>query len=319
MKKIFPLLGLFFGIVSCNPKEVAVEINVPEGIQTTQVDMGGDYEYQIYYSFTTNKEVSRNLKSAWDIAFESTETGYHILLNSSKLMYASKITNRTFEAITDTTGYEANKKIDNPNGDFNETAINDWRTDQPTYLLNLGIIGITEYGFAKFQPLSVDEDKYIFRYQILGDNKIDTIEILKDLQYNLVHFSLLESKPVAIEPLKDNWDLCFTQYTQQIPIDYMVTGVLTNKHHIISSQLTSSNFSNINIDSVQSLTYTSDANQIGYEWKAYDFNSGRYTVNPNKIFVLKKDQVFIKMRFIDFYNAAGSKGAPKWEYEYLQP
>lgn len=68
----------------------------------------------------------------------------------------------------------------------------------------------------------------------------------------------------------------------------------------------------------QQLSYSSRRDLIGYDWKRYDFNTGTYTVDLSRYFVIRTaPMTYYKLRFIDFYDGQGRKGNVKIEYEPL--
>jgi hypothetical protein len=77
-------------------------------------------------------------------------------------------------------------------------------------------------------------------------------------------------------------------------------------------------FENITEEIILKLELSTKLDAIGYDWKAYNFDSGVYQVDTKKAFVLKDRKGFVyKFHFIDFYNNSGQKGAPKVEYQKL--
>src|SRR5690554_4194374 len=112
----FLVLGCLF---ACEKEELPVPEHQSGDLQQASVDLGVDYEYQIFYDLQSNKVVSTNHKDIWDLAFECAENGNHIVLNSSKLMFAFDTKIQDFEAVNDTASLGKNKKWDHPSGDLN--------------------------------------------------------------------------------------------------------------------------------------------------------------------------------------------------------
>ena len=86
------------------------------------------------------------------------------------------------------------------------------------------------------------------------------------------------------EPLSSDWDITFTKYstdypTQQGTMPYSVTGVLQNNGIEVAEAnniASPSTYTNYNGHS-----FLTDINEIGYDWKYYDFASGSYLFDPN--------------------------------------
>jgi hypothetical protein len=96
---------------------------------------------------------------------------------------------------------------------------------------------------------------------------------------------------------------------------YSVTGPLTNRRFVKTSVDTSFNFEEIKYENVLDLTYSQHPNTIGHDWKWFDLGKGAYIINPNINYVLQTANGIYKLHFIGFYNDAGEKGYPKFEYQ----
>ena len=71
-----------FILTSCI-KEIPIEVHSEGDINLVQIEMGSDYDNQLFYSLSNNDIVNQNLETEWDIAFECSNYGSHIILNSS--------------------------------------------------------------------------------------------------------------------------------------------------------------------------------------------------------------------------------------------
>lgn len=315
MNKLYLFLALA-GLAACTTKELPV----PKRAESThQISLGADYGYQVFYSLTEDREVSRNERTNWDLALEAATDGYHIYLNSSKLMYAWNTDQQDFDAVTDTIGFGAGKKMDAANGYADSTAIGDWRGAHPVYIIDRGITAEGAYGMVKIQVTEVTETQYTLSFQDLSGGEKHTLNLQKDPLYNSVFLSFNEGgKSVSVEPPKDKWDICFTQYSVEIPIPYMVTGVLTNRYQTLAAIDSSLGFEAIDLAFAQQVDFTNAIDVIGYDWKSFDLNTGLYQVDIAKNYIVKTSEGFyFKLHFVDFYNDQGEKGYPKWVAQRL--
>lgn len=322
MKPYFLYLGLLcIGFCSCEKKEFPVPVHDPGNVITTSVDMGSTYEWQIYYDLETNRMVSKNLKTAWDLAFEASAEGFHVVLNSSKSTFCYNTANSVFESVTDTLGFSSHKRWDEPSGNLDSTAIGDWRSTNPVYIIDRGYNSSgTHLGFKKIQLLSVSNSTYTFKCGSLNNSNTEIISFAKNNTYNMNFFSFDNVNTVlAIEPPKDEWDMCFTQYTHVFynPTQpYLVTGCITNRYQTSVAKAPVSDFNAIVYSTVESYSFSSNINTIGYDWKT--FSGSTYITDPSKIYILKnRHDKYYKLHFIDFYNSSGLKGNPTWEYQAL--
>ena len=133
---------------------------------------------------------------------------------------------------------------------------------------------------------------YTFRYANLdGSNQI--VQSINKSNYpgkNFIYYSLDQDLIQDREPLSSDWDITFTKYstdypTQQGTMPYSVTGVLQNngievaEANNIASPGTYTNYNGH--------SFLTDINEIGYDWKYYDFASGSYLLDPNTCFFVK--------------------------------
>jgi hypothetical protein len=127
-----------------------------------------------------------------------------------------------------------------------------------------------------------------------------------------------------VEPPDTAYDIVFTQYTTMlytdlgVPYPYLVTGVLSNRKGVEVAVDTLRPFALHTKETAMGLSYSSNLDMIGYDWKYYNFDDGTYTIRPKYCYLIRtvRGSLF-KVRFIGFYNKNGSKGYPAFEYEKL--
>jgi hypothetical protein len=306
-------------LFSCQKEELPVPAHEPGNVITTSVNMNSNYKYQIYYDLSSNTIVSQNLKTSWDMGFETSSSGYRIILNTSKAMFARNTNNGNFTSVTDTNGFTNNKRWDAPSGNLDSTAIGDWRANNHVYVIDRGYSesGIHQ-GFRKIQFQSFDTKKYTIRFSDINGAGDVTMQIEKDSTYNFVFLSF-DNGIVKVEPPKSDWDLCFTQYLHIFynPTNpYLVTGCLLNRNNTLAIMDSSKTFSQIGYSDVGSHVLSPSINTIGYNWKLY--NGATYITLTQMNYLIKDSEgYYYKLHFIDFYNTSGVKGNPKWEYQRL--
>lgn len=320
-KHPFTLFAFVFLLNSCKKEELPVPAHDPGNVITATVNMEANYKWQIYYDLKTNSVVGQNLKTAWDLGFEATPTGYRIILNTSKAMFARNTGNTNFTDITDTLGFSASKKWDEPSGNLDSTAIGDWRATKNVYVIDRGYdeTGVHQ-GFRKIQFITVDANKYIVRFSQLNGTEDITLQINKDSTYNFQFLSFATNNVLIIEPPKTTWDLVFTQYTHifidPTPTPYLVTGCLLNRFSTSAKMDSLVTFASIDLQVAQNFILSSNINVIGYNWKTY--TNGVFKTHPQMNYIIKDSEGFYyKLHFIDFYNGSGIKGNPKWEFQQL--
>jgi hypothetical protein len=316
--KLIYIIILFAG---CEQSEIAIEKHPMGEAEINQITMGSDYSQQIYYSMKNNISMT-NTKTAWDLAFGSSEGNSQIIINSSTFSQIAKLEDHFFEDPVTVTDLKWG--WDNPKGIFNGTAFNNLQ-NSTTFILDRGYnLNGTSRGYRKVKVDSINSEGYFITYAKLDNTELGNIKIKKDSMFNFQYLSFENNNIVTIEPDKSNWDLVFTQYTHLF-IDnvetpaYLVTGVLTNYlNNVLIAKDTIHSFKEITIELIDYYNFSNHQDEIGYNWKTYSFDSQSYTVRTDITYIVKDiSNRYFKMHFIDFYNDNGEKGYPKFEIQEL--
>lgn len=268
------------------------------------VSIGAGYAKQTWYSLP-NDEQGSAAKSNWDIAFETSGMGSSVFINSvtGTTLWGYPKSDTLGWTNTDTTGITTWTKRYNSDTSWAlgamgryASATNPFDLDWGQYSMithyvtgdSIYIIKLANNQYKKLWIVSLISGQYTFKYADLNGSNQQTATITKT-NYNtknLVYYSLQNNATLDREPASSTWDIVFTQYTTFIPTAYGVTGVLHNKgvrtakvQHL-QSPLTYSNYSSQN--------YLSAINTIGYDWKAYDFNTNSYLVNDSTAYFVKR-------------------------------
>jgi hypothetical protein len=294
------------------------------------------YTNQIYFDLEKGEEVSVNNKNEWDLGFESSAEGSHIILNTSAFMVAANTGITDFNQVTDTTGLQW--KFDKSDGNLDSTAIGSWFSigqfdtiySQNVFIINRGYtdLGMLR-GLKKIQFDRVSVNQFHFRFANLDGSEEHDFSVQKDPEVSFTCFSFTDrGQQLSFEPPFDTWDILFSQYTTLLytdegnPYPYLVTGVLLNRRNVEASIDTIHDFSSIDNQEAESLELHSTLDYIGYDWKKLegDVNSGNvtYTIVPGRSYIIRNRKGFIfKLRFTGFYNNQGEKGYPTIEFKLL--
>ena len=320
MKKLLIIIILHTVFTSCEKEELPIQPHSVGDIISQQIDLNQDYRYQVFYDLSSNTISSTNIKTDWDLGFESSVDGYHIKLNSSTYSSLSFLDNINFN---DTLTIDNLSWFwDNPNGSLDSTAFGDYRLLERVYIIDRGFnISGNKRGYKKMVIDSVTANYYLISYANLDNTNSFTFQLDKDPNVNFTSFSFNENEVVNFEPNKLDWDLLFTQYTHlyndTTTPSYLVTGVLNNNNITIAIDTTYS-FEEINYDYISSFVFDDNQNSIGFNWKEYDLTSGVYTVFANINYIIRDNELrYYKLHFIDFDNDLGVKGYPKFEIQEL--
>jgi hypothetical protein len=318
--RCFPGIIIAAFLTGCNQGEIPISPHASGDLETSMIEIGSEYNNQIFYNLESNSVVSQNEKTDWDLGFLTEVDDWHIVVNSSKAGGVWRVENLDFEEIPEIEYAVWN--FDSPDGNLDSTAIDDYRNSDKFYVIDLGYSSTADQlGYMKLKIDSVNDSGYFIRTADLEHEVESSIFIEKDADLHRVCFSFSENFAVDIEPLSSDWDMLFTQYTNLFydPFSaYLVTGVLINSQYISVALDSEKDFSEITYEDIESYTFSSNQDVIGYDWKQFDFDIGYYFVSEEKNYIIKDglDQYF-KIHFIDFYNDLGEKGHPTFEIQQL--
>jgi hypothetical protein len=327
MRFLATYIIFLFALTSCFEEDVMVSPHDPGNLTAGIAELTETYKYQVFYDLETNSAIKQNIISEWDLGFETSDSGWHVILNTSKMMLAGNTGQTDFEKVKSSSGLAMN--YDPSNGNLDSTAIGNWYKLPDGKPASLGYIYVIDRGTdensdavgeKKVTFNFQDENTYSVRFANLNGSGEKSMIIPKDTSVNFVCFSF-EKGIVEIEPRKNNWDLQFGKYSTLLftdagdPYPYLVTGVLLNPYKTVAALDTIHQFDEVSFDIAEEQNFVNKKDIIGYEWKDYDFDNGMYKVNPEKIYILRnRIGFYYKLRFIDYYNSTGEKGFPTFEF-----
>ncbi len=326
---------LIIVFASCEKEDDAVVLPPPGSMQTMVANMGIYYDNQVYVDFETGNQKVVPYR-AYDLAFEASPSGYRIYLNTGKYMFVANSGN-TDMATADSTGLPWGTETDNLYDDstaFTNLAAVGMQSANQVYIIDRG--RTEHFGSArwrKMQVLWVTPTEYRIRFSLYNNTQVTEFTIPKNDNYSLMYFSFENGGQMAdVAPVKNNWDMVFTKYTHiylNEPVTspyryYIVCGAILNKWSDNENAIAKKDstpaykpFMDITAADLGTFGFNKNAAQIGFEWKNYDFNLG-YTIMPNQYYMLKDPSgYYYKIRFIDFYDDQGNKGAASFEYQRL--
>lgn len=328
-----PLLFVLL-LSACFKKEDAIVL--PTGSsEITTVFLGTDYEKDMYFDIGTNS-FQEKPSADWDIRFQTEPGAFGVFLNTGNNIIARKIlVSKLTEFNANDTNYFRSVKelVDAPDGKMESSAIGDWRiykSDPPDripgiYVIELSYASGTDR-FKRLQLLDYNDTAYFVRITNLYQVSTDTLIIPKDKSRNYTYYSFKNGGRIVdnAEPDKSSWDLVFTRYKHIFygilpgnePFPYRVAGVLSSPNKVVIARDSSDRFNDITAASIPDYTFSDNLNVIGYDWKSHAFGAaGNYTVNSKLTYIIRDtDGDYYKLRFLDFYNAKGEKGYPKFEF-----
>lgn len=310
-------------LTACFPEDERV---IPVRRFTT-IELLNDYSQGQFYQLSTDSVVLTIQNSTWDLAFECSDEGSHILLNTANFMFATLTELQSVEDSLDSS-LPFDWKWDATDGNLDSTALSGWQLNPgKVYLINRGTLSPQ---FVKISFEGVYGQTYRFQYQLVDDSLVYTREVNKDTSYHFVHFSFDSHSELKAEPPKTEWDLYFTRYTYifyqgdpdaPIPfsdeyLPYIVVGTFTNYlSGVLTAEDREKNFDDVLLADTADFDFQADKDVIGWNWKVFNFSTYSI-VNPLFFVVKATDHQIYKLHFVNFYQS-GYKGYPAFEVKKL--
>jgi hypothetical protein len=305
------------------PEEPIVLPQVDGTLKLGSVQMGADYRTQIFMKLDDLSTVSIDNQS-WDFYMDADSAGSNIYINGGKGVLISR------------TGYKQFRQMPDPNtlkwiwdaedGDPDSLALSGWRDPggnsyEEVYIVDRGSYIQGPDRYVQMKVLSVSGSD--FRVMLADMHGADQHEVVVDKDPSKAHVYLsLEHGGHALnpEPARDAWDICFLRYRHVYPefnppLLYSVCGIYINTGELEAAVDSTLNFADVTWSTFPESRFNGKRNALGFDWKVYNFDNGRYVARSSVTYVVKTHSplAYYKMRFIDFYDDNGTKGTPRFE------
>lgn len=354
--------GVKFSIVEIDYREGAniqgynthtVSFNVKTGGTETPQIGGPNEQHQVYFDLSTGAYQSV-LRDSWDLGFYAGDD-FRVILNGSIYMAAKGLEIYDIDAITEaqipnayfsevaigTFNPDNDEYVDDPSGNIAGTAIQEIQVtpeENQVYLVNLGFevsnttpnngsvaVAGDARGWRKIRIIRQDGG-YLLQYAKLNETTHQQIFVPKTPEYNFNHFSFNTESLVQVQPPKENWDLCFTVFTNVITdnngnpagsygfSDFVINNVLAGAKAFMLRTTDGYSYDDYVLNEEEAnLLLSDDQRVIGGNWRDV-FNS----VYENRFFVLKDTEGnWYKIKFLALKNEEGERGHPKFVYQLL--
>lgn len=290
--------------------------------------------YQSYFDFETGRVLSSASVHAWQLGFECTPEGWHIITNSGDNWFIYN-TGQTDPNEPMNMPAKVDHLFDDPSAFPDSTAVGNWTTINPegnTYTHNIYLLG--HYENSRFNDikqvvfLSVDDTSYRFSFSEGSSGLSDTIQIIKNDSVGFVYFSFDTKSQVNFEPASEVWDLAFAPYYDMatnfgVTIPYPVGGSFINAGYTEAALDSVNTFENIQAGMIAEYEFIRQRDIPGFRWKGVtvDITGGgsaiyKVKTNYNYIFRTAEDHYY-KLKFLS-YTHDGLSGYPQFEFRKLQ-
>ncbi|HRD52022.1 MAG TPA: HmuY family protein, partial [Flavobacteriales bacterium] len=266
MRIVIMILAVLVLLPSCMKEELPAP-RAPRGdARSTQLCMGTGYANQLWFDLSSGSVVSENVRTTWDLAFESAPAGWRVLLNGSRLMTVWPLGAVDIAQPHDTAGLGASRRVDAASLHPDSLAFGDWRGTNGVFIVDLGLAPDgTHMGLRKLRFSNHGPDGYSITHAMLDGSAVMSTVVPKDPQRSFTSWSFAQGV-LPIEPIMGEWDLCFTQFThrfEEFSLDYLVNGVLGATTTRIA-RITGLDFTAITAADTLSFPFRSERNAIGY-------------------------------------------------------
>ena len=172
--------------------------------------------------------------------------------------------------------------------------------------------------------------------------KINTLTITKNPEYNFIFLNLSSGKTVQVQPKKKDWDLCFTPSTSWFStqkekiaspsnsVTYFPDMIISNLHGGTKATIFQSSdkseekrnqeYSAYNKEKALRIDFSQEKynNQmiIGRNWR--DNQLGNLVRNELYYLIKDGDGNHFKLKILSMKNDKGERGYPAFEYELLK-
>ena len=286
--------------------------------------MGANYSNHVFYKLDTETETSFDA-SSWDIAMLRTSAyAFALRVNGHINISVFEVSNTPSDWTAIDVSQEASwTQLYNSDTQWNEGAFDrgsatyGWgEYNSTTHHVEGTVVFVLKYSDGTYRKF-INEDfygGYTFKYSTWDGSNWSTDQTVTipnsnnpSNTYN--YYSLENNTEVLAAPATSDWDLKFTKYYTEVAPNtmYQVTGVLHNTTTEIAE-----NDEPQGMPSNPSLTYSTDINTIGYDWKS--FTGSSFSVDSDKSFYVKYDNGTVyRLYFTDF--SGSSSGDLSFNFE----
>ncbi len=314
------LILVVVSLTACFKEELPIAKVDRGNAIVNQVNLGNSYTQQVYFDLETNSMVKSIDKYSWDIAFDC--SGSKLIYQNTAITASASVTHTdVFEDVNSST--PTNFRYDYHDLNPDSLGMGKWFEDGKVIIIDRGSNwNGASLGKIKFQVISWENNTFTFRYSRLNGSDYHEASVTTDEDYNQVGYSFTNHSPIFHQPKKTDYDILFSGYIQIFYepgyMPYSVVGALINPYRTKAARDVNDQFDNFTIDAIDTLSFSSKVNAIGYDWKVVNINTSQYTVYPEITYIIEdSDSYYYKLHFVDYYNDLGERGAPKFEFQRL--
>ncbi len=267
------------------------------------IDLTASYAKDVYYNLPDASGEDEDAKN-WHLAFGlgNGDAAIHFQDSWGNSIYRTSYTLADWSTI-DTAGISSMSPLNNSQtnwaiGSLNQDPVDPssgfdlgWGTyDMVTHYVNGSAVYIAEIDGAYYKLFinQLKTGKYTFQYEemVSGATLVQKEIVKADYEdRTFVHFDLVQNIVFEREPEQEDWQFIIGKYIDLAPTAYPVVGVRTRQGIEIAE------VENTDPEMVDysSLTYQTDINTVGFDWKSFNMGNFSYDLTENLSYVLKEE------------------------------
>jgi len=267
------------------------------------IDLTASYAKDVYYNLPDASGEDEDAKN-WHLAFGlgNGDAAIHFQDSWGNSIYRTSYTLADWSTI-DTAGISSMTPLNNSQtnwaiGSLNQDPVDPssgfdlgWGTyDMVTHYVNGSAVYIAEIDGAYYKLFinQLKTGKYTFQYEemVSGATLVQKEIVKSDYEdRTFVHYDMEQDIIFEREPEQEDWQFIIGKYIDLAPTTYPVVGVRTRK----GIEIAEVDNTDPEMVDYSSLTYQTDINTVGFDWKSFNMGSFNYDITENLSYVLKEE------------------------------
>ena len=293
-------------LAACFPKEEAVEPSPRFGTSVELYAGVNKKDTVAFYSLDKSELLAEVSPMDWDFYIDEDV----IRLNYFRSMRVAKFDD-AWDKLEDTVGLDfRNLTYDN------YEKMTQWElAEDQIYVVDYG----SDEDFNPIGLTSVRFERTATGIKIWQNAIGSDFEVFEEINKLSFYYNIREKKTLDL-PTEKEYDIAFGKYTDLVTVDnitqdYLIYGAIQGK--ALSYEVDMS-FEAVQDENFDAIRLSGKKDVIGWDWKNFNRAKNAYEILGDKTYLISTNAGFkCKMRFVNFYNAAGQSGHATFEWQVL--
>lgn len=287
----------------------------------------------VFVDFSNNQQTSV-MRQSWNLGFYCGDE-FAVILNNTTGSTALEVDFAVDKEVSnaDAESYATALALTRSAADYN--IVDDWSGDLSKTIVKEGKVYVVNLGDAqtplyKVKVSQKDNNTYTLQYAKITESTVTSVDLGKETDHHFIYFSFTEGKTVTVPPQKTKWDIMWSRTLYQTgavgaTLPYIFSDLVfinirdgVEVTEVISddSEISKNLFEGLTLANAQSLTYSSQIDVIGSNWR----NGGGPNTDPsvkNDRFYVVKDPAgnYYKLQFLSINEP---RGYPQIKYVLIE-